>query len=56
VLRFVWESLRGHAPTRPSAPSDALPGATMVPTPSGYLIPNRAMEWLAPSRREPVLV
>lgn len=56
VLRFVWESRRGHATARPSAPSDVLPGSTLVPTPSGYLIPNRAMEWLAPSRREPVLV
>lgn len=48
VLRFVWESRRGHAV--------ALPGATLAPTPSGYLIPNRAMEWFGPSRRDPVLV
>ena len=56
VLRFVWESRRGHAIARPSSPSDSLPGATLTPTPSGYLIPNRAMEWFGPSRRDPVLV
>lgn len=56
VLRYVWESRRGHATARPSAPSDVLPGATLVPTPSGWLIPNRAMEWFGPSRRDPVLV
>lgn len=50
IIRHQWESRRGAAQPRPVQGSE-----DMVATPSGFLIPNRAMEWLNPSRRELVI-
>lgn len=46
VIRHAWETQRGLTSGLP------LPGydEQMVPTPSGFLIPYRAMEYLKPSR------
>lgn len=57
VLRHVWDSRRGHSQQRLSAVMrPVLAEEFLAVTPSGYLIPQRAMEWFGPSRREPVLV
>lgn len=50
IIRHAWETQRGHATARPGLGDEDL-----VQTPSGFLIPRRAMEWLRPHDRGPVM-
>lgn len=50
IVEHLWETRRGHGGARPGFGEDDL-----VPTPSGFLVPHRAAELLAPFRRPPVL-
>lgn len=50
IVRHAWETQRGHASARPGFSDDDL-----AQTPSGFLIPRRALEWLRPHDRGPVM-
>ena len=49
VIRHMWETQRGHSGARPGFGDEDL-----LPTASGFTIPRRAMELLAPHRKAPL--
>lgn len=50
IVRHMWETQRGHSGARPGFGEEEL-----LPTSSGFTIPRRAMELLAPHRKAPLV-
>lgn len=50
IVRHMWDTQRGHAGTRPGLGEEEF-----VTTGSGFTIPRRVMELLAPQRKAPVV-
>lgn len=51
IIRHAWETQRGHSSVRPGFGEEQ----DLAPTPSGFLVPRRAMEWLRPHARAPMM-
>lgn len=50
IVRHMWDTQRGHAGARPGLGDEEL-----VPTGSGWTVPRRVVELLAPHRKAPVV-
>jgi len=50
IVRHMWTTQRGYSGARPGFGEEDL-----LPTSSGYTIPRRAMELLAPHRKTPLV-